>query len=114
MNVCLRDLNITIRARSHANLLDSHHYNYTLEQLEKSAESGSIFRKRDKIKVRQVIPEFLNSNHITVSKDPMDRVRNPLFSRAEIKEVKFDELLDSEEELAESIADHIAHLDDND
>lgn len=113
MNVSLRDLNITIKARSHVNLLNKRHYSYTLEQLKKSAKSGSIFKKRDKIKVRQVPPEFLTGNKIMSSSDPMDRIRNPLFSRVEIKEAKFEELVDSEEELAESIADHIVQLDND-
>src|SRR5574338_1468911 len=55
-NVSLADLNLTIKAFSSVNLLDKKHYKYTLEQLEKSQESGSLFNKRDRIVVRNVPP----------------------------------------------------------
>ena len=106
MNVCLRDLAITIKANSHANLLDSKHYKYTLEQLEKSAESGSIFRKSDKIKVRKVLPLYLQKT-LELSKDPLELVNKPLYSKIEIKEEKFDELIESDEQMAEDISDAI-------
>lgn len=56
MNVTLADLALNIRAFSTVNLLDSRHYSYTLEQLLKSKESGSLFKKRDKIAVRDLAP----------------------------------------------------------
>lgn len=56
MNVTLADLAINIKAFSTVNLLDKRHHSYTLEQLLKSKESGSIFKKRDKIKVRDLAP----------------------------------------------------------
>lgn len=62
MNVTLADLALNIKARSSINLLDSRHYKYTLEQLQNSAEKGSIFKKRDKIFVRKLAPEILKSN----------------------------------------------------
>lgn len=62
MNVSLADLNLTIKAYSSVNLLDKKHYQYTFEQLTKSVESGSIFKKRDKIMVRKVAPDVLKSN----------------------------------------------------
>lgn len=62
MNVSLTDLNLTVKAFSSANLLDKKHYQYTTEQLTKSFESGSIFKKRDKIIVRRLAPEVLKLN----------------------------------------------------
>jgi hypothetical protein len=56
MNVTLADLALNIRAFSTVNLLDKKHYNYTLEQLVKSKETGSLFKKRDKISVRDLAP----------------------------------------------------------
>lgn len=56
MNVTLADLALNIRAFSTVNLLDKRHYSYTIEQLLKSKESGSLFKKRDKIVVREVAP----------------------------------------------------------
>lgn len=56
MNVTLADLAVNIKAFSTVNLLDKKHYSYTLEQLLKSKESGSLFKKRDKISVREIAP----------------------------------------------------------
>lgn len=113
MNVSLRDLNLTVKARSSINLMDSKHYRYTLEQLQKSAESGSISRKSDKIKVCIVAPT-IRHKRIELSKEPLDKVNNPLFSRATIVEEKFEELLDNDIEIASDIADLIAGTEDDD
>lgn len=113
MNVCLRDLNLTVKARSSINLMDLKHYRYTLEQLQKSAESGSLYRKSDKIKVCNVAPTF-RSKRIQLSKEPLARVNNPLFSTATVVEEKFEELLDNDIEMASDIADIIAGIDDDD
>ncbi len=56
MNVTLADLALNIKAFSTVNLLDKKHYSYTLEQLLKSKASGSLFKKRDRISVREVAP----------------------------------------------------------
>ena len=61
-NVTLSDLALNVPAFRTVNLLDKKHYKYTLEQLEKSRDSGSIYAKRDKIKVRQVAPEIIQPN----------------------------------------------------
>ena len=113
MNVCLRDLNLTVKARSSINLMDLKHYRYTLEQLQKSAESGSLYRNSDKIKVCNVAPTF-RSKRIQLSKEPLARVNNPLFSTATVVEEKFEELLDNDIEMASDIADIIAGIDDDD
>lgn len=55
-NVTLADLALNIKAFTTVNLLDKRHYKYTLEQLNKSKESGSIYTKRAFIKVRDVPP----------------------------------------------------------
>lgn len=52
-NVTLADLALNIKAMTSVNLLDKKHYNYTLEQLTKSKESGSLFHKKDMILIRQ-------------------------------------------------------------
>lgn len=56
MNVSLSDLQLVVPAGRSWNLLDHKHFSYKLEQLEKSASVGSIFKKSDKIKVRSVPP----------------------------------------------------------
>lgn len=70
MNVCLSDLALTIPARRSMNLLDGNHFTYTLEQLEISATSGSLFKKRDKIRVRNNPPEIPVKPGLYISKQP--------------------------------------------
>lgn len=55
-DVSLGDLRLTIRRGESRNLLDSRHYSYTEEQLEKSAKTGSIYAKRNVIKIRDIRP----------------------------------------------------------
>lgn len=61
-NVSLADLNLTIPAFRSINLLDKKHYSYTIAQLQKSHKDGSLFNKRDIIKVRQVPPVAIKAN----------------------------------------------------
>ena len=61
-NVSLSDLNLTIKAFTSVNLLDVKHYQYTSQQLVKSAESGSIFKKRNMLIVRKIAPEVFKAN----------------------------------------------------
>jgi hypothetical protein len=101
-NVSLADLNVTIKAFSSVNLLDKKHYYYTLEQLEKSHQSGSIYKKRDKIVKRKIEPEILKAN-IPLLRETFipNRERSTLI----IKEEKYEELQISDEEFAKENAD---------
>lgn len=56
-DVSLADLRLTICSGARKNLLDSRHFSYTLEELEKSRESGSLHAKSDKIKVSYIQPQ---------------------------------------------------------
>lgn len=107
MNVSLADLALTIKAYSSVNLLDVKHYQYTKEQLQKSFESGSIFKKRDKIVVRKIAPEILKAN-VPLTRETFipSRERSTLV----IKEENYEELNVSDEEFAEENAD-IVELD---
>ena len=107
-NVTLADLALTIKAYSSVNLLDSKHYYFNREQLVKSAESGSIFAKRNKIVVRKVAPELPPDNSMPVLHETFiaSRERSVLV----IKEEKYEELLTSDEQYAEEVAD-IVELD---
>jgi len=121
-NVSLSDLAINIPAYRTINLMDTKHYKYTLEQLQKSAESGSIFAKRDKIRVRMLdtkmdiksgrfidhsVIETKMTNNINLN-DENGR-KNSLPSRERsiliIKEDKYEELQVSDEEFASENAD---------
>ena len=89
-NVSLRDLNLTIKAFNTVNLLDKRHYSYTLEQLLKSQESGSIKMKSDKIKVRDLAPPTVKKESLPILRDTVipSRERSLLV----IKEEEYDEL----------------------
>jgi hypothetical protein len=74
-DVSLSDLNLTIRSFTSVNLLDKKHYKFTLNELQKSLETGSLYKKRDKIVKRKVPPEsvmnvklIINNNSVIPSK----------------------------------------------
>lgn len=97
-NVSLTDLNLTIKAFSSVNLLDGKHYYYTLEQLEKSKLNGSIFNKRNKIKVREVAPEIIKMN---IPFDSETFIPSRQHSVLEIKHINYEELDISDDSFAE-------------
>ena len=98
MNVTLTDLAINIPAYRTVNLMDTKHYQYNLDQLQKSATSGSIFKKRNKIIVRKTAPEIhkeekpINRQSIIPSRER---------SVLEIKDEKYEELQITNEEFAD-------------
>ena len=56
-DVSLSDLNISIKAMSSVNLLDHNHYPHlTLEILQNSEKSGSLFKKQNKLRHRIAPP----------------------------------------------------------
>lgn len=58
-NVSLADLNLTVPKFCSMNLLDKRHHKYTLEQLEKSRDGGSLFLKKTMISVRKIAPTVI-------------------------------------------------------
>ena len=94
-NVSLADLALTIPAFSTVNLLDKKHYYYTLEQLQKSQSSGSLFNKRDKIKMRYTAPPVINKEIPILRDSFMPTKERSLFV---IKEERYEELEISSEE----------------
>jgi hypothetical protein len=107
MNICLSDLALTIPARRSMNLLDKDHFVYTLPQLEASAINGSLFKKRDKIRVRNNPPEIPIKPGLHLSKIPR---YIPSRSAIKIQEKIYEELLPtsdqfvSEEKFAEEFS----------
>jgi len=95
-NVSLADLNLTIKPNSSVNLLDKKHYYFTIEQLEKSAKYGSIFKKSDKIIIRKIAPNS-KKKEIELSKEILYKAEKSLYK---IQEQKFEELNISDEEFA--------------
>lgn len=103
MNVSLSDLQLVVPARGSWNLLDQKHFKYTLNQLETSAKEGSLFKKSNKIKVRNVPPSEMVKPGIYVATDPIEMQRNTkLRSMVKIEEKKYEELeIDSDPRIAE-------------
>ena len=101
-NVSIADLNLTIRALSSVNLLDKRHYSYTLEQLQKSVKSGSLFKKRNFLKVRNCEPLILEMG-LPLTRETFIPSREK--SVLEIKEEYYEELSISDEKFAEQNAD---------
>jgi hypothetical protein len=104
LNVSLMDLGLTINARSSVNLLDRKHYYFTIEQLEQSAKSGSLFKKSNKIVIRKVAPKYEKSKI-----ELLDHEIRPGFDRPanDIKEEKYEELTISDEKFAEESAEEL-------
>ena len=106
-NVSLSDLNLTIKAFSSVNLLDNKHYSYTIEQLEKSVKSGSIFKKRNMISVRKNAPTVTKFNVPLSSETYLPSRERSVLA---IKEESYEELNISDEQFADQNAE-IADLD---
>jgi hypothetical protein len=96
-NVTLADLYISVPARASVNLLDARHYGFTEEQLRKSAESGSLFVKRDKVVVRKVPPMMIPKR--TIEADPNAVIPTRSHSTYEIKQEHYEELEVGDESL---------------
>jgi hypothetical protein len=88
-NINLSDLNVNIKAHSSANLLDKRHYSFTLEQLQKSASTGSLAVKKSAIIICQGSPITKNKN-IIINKESVIPTRQR--SILNIKEEYFAEL----------------------
>jgi hypothetical protein len=88
-NVSLSDLNLTIKAYSSVNLMDKKHYNYSIDQLKKSQESGSLFNKRRIISVRKVPPVLPEKENKHISDHLSQNRERSLFK---INEKKYEEL----------------------
>lgn len=102
LNVSLSDLNLTIPARRTMNLLDSRHFHYTLEQLQKSSEQGSLYKKSDKIKIRKVAPKLEPPSSVIQLSD--DRRQGTLYSSVKIIEKKYEELEITDEQSADEMS----------
>lgn len=98
----LYDIGITIMPMTSLNLLDSKHYRLTLEQLEKSAKSGSIALKSNYVVVRAVPPDA-KKNYLPFDKNAIMPTRHR--SAVENEDIKYEELNISDEKYAEENSD---------
>jgi hypothetical protein len=97
-NVSLTDLNLTIKAFSSVNLMDNKHYDYTREQLEKSASSGSISLKSRMLVIRKTPPTVVETN-VSMSRETFIPGRER--STLNIKDEQYEELRVEPEQRAE-------------
>lgn len=96
------DLGFYIAAGKSLNLL-SNHFKFTYDQLVKSAQEGSLYNIRDRVKVRLVEPpKPINSGEI-LTKIPLWLERSKLRQHLVVEEKKFDELSFSDESFAEEM-----------
>jgi hypothetical protein len=106
MNVTLADLAINIKAYTIVNLLDDKHYSFNMEQLMRSKTSGSIFKKRDKIRCRKLPPPPKEKEAVPYLQDAVAPSRErSIFS---IKENKYEELQINEQEDQKKIDEQLA------
>lgn len=106
MNVSLTDLGLTIPAGKTVNLLDKKHYSYTREELLVSAATGSLFKKKSKVVVRKVPPQY-NPGIPGVIKEVAAPGNFPSRRRSivEVIEKEYEELDLSDDTFAQEAAD---------
>jgi hypothetical protein len=91
--------------------MDKKHYSYTLEQLQKSSESGSLFKKRALINVMKPGLKLVSGKYIdhsavnTKVEISEDNIPSRQRSTLVIKEEKYEELQVSDEDFASENAD---------
>ncbi len=104
-NVCLADLAFTIHKGRSYNLLDSKHFYYTLEQLEKSAKEGSLFKKSNMIKIRNVPPKNIINPGIHIIRTAQETRPKNIRSQVKIVDKEYEELMISDEKFSEQFLD---------
>ncbi len=103
VSVMLSDLNFNIKPGQYCNLLDPKHFHYTYEQLVKSSESGSLFKKKDKVAIcGEEKPSFKKKETREMSTIPAVK---PVRSVVRVFEPDYDALLFSDEHYAQEISE---------
>lgn len=100
-NVCLSDLALTIPVGRCYDLLNDN-FHYTIKQLKASLKDGSLYKKRDKIKIGKGRPQAVGPPPKELSKYPII-TRNR--SAIKIIEPVYEELIFSDEDYANQIAE---------
>ena len=99
-NVCLSDLALTIPKGRCYDLLNDNFY-YTIDQLKASLKSGSLYKKRDKIKIGKGRPQITEAPPRELSEYPII-TRNR--SAVKVEEPVYEELIFSDEDYANQMA----------
>lgn len=94
------------------NLLDSKHYSLTKDQIQNSLTSGSLYKRSDKVVVRNIPPAIQNTKGpARVVIDESGQFPSRVRSLLEHKEFNYDELQITDDEYAKDNAD-LAEEDD--
>jgi hypothetical protein len=101
--VNLGDIGLSIRPGQYYNLLDPKHFHYAYDRLAKSLESGSLFKKKNKIVyLGEEKPYFGKKEKMQMSTIPAVK---PVRSIVEVIEPDYDQLLFSDESYANEISE---------
>jgi hypothetical protein len=99
----LGDIGIVIQPMRSLNLLDTKHNSLTRAQLEKSAQSGSLFKKSNAVVVRKVAPGIVPKTYIPLKEDAIFPTK--YHSSVELDNIKYEELEISDDAFAEENAE---------
>lgn len=120
--IIIGDLNLEIGPFKTLNLMDSKHFSYTYKMLEESKTNGSLYKKRNVIKIRTK-PLEKKSNNILINYHTYDKenkvwsfdTKGIMPSRKksiyEITQEKYEELNVSDEDFAETNAEIESNID---
>lgn len=90
--ISLGDLGILLQPYQSVNLLDKRHYFYTENQIRTSLNSGSLYKRSDKIKVRKIPPDLTNyKGPGKIGIDTKNEFPSKIWSIIEHKEFNYDE-----------------------
>ena len=105
-DITLHVLGVVVRSRTSINLLDSRHYNITVEQVMTSAEKGSLFNKKKEVIIRKS-PPTLDTLTFKIAIDHNSIIPDRTRSIYEIKQEHYDELIVSDEQFADEFAETV-------
>lgn len=103
--ISLSDLGILVQPYQSINLLDARHYSFTEEQVLASFESGSLYKRSDKIKKRKIPPPKIYKGPSPIGLDTKNQYPSKIRSLLEHKEFNYEEMQITDDEYARDNAD---------
>lgn len=86
----LSDIGVVIYPFTSINLLDGKHYSLTKAQCEKSKMSGSLFKYKNSVVVRQIAPEIEKPAYVPFKEDAVYPTKQR--SSVEVENIRYEEL----------------------
>lgn len=114
-DISIGDLRITIRSGQSINLLTKGKngkslYNFTVKDIENSRRNGSLFQKRNVIKIREIPPVIFNHRIDIAQSSNRDSTRGKR-KASEIEVIDYPDLDFEDEESLEKFAEQTADMD---